>query len=265
MLTESPQVTDETREASPIQPSSPATSANKPSAVAFAEKKIVLSPRMEHAETVEAVMPAHKAAVALPNSGGKPLKPYLSQQPISSKPMVQTSEPTVTIHIGRIEVYVVKEPEMPVSPPRSPVLSLAEYLKQRSKGQLMSDFRAIATVTAVLRDILQDVQLDAGAMQVKSLPLDALSKLTDDTLNVYLYQVTPNAAWRNMDLPARTSDGKTLIAKPQLAIDLHYLLTAFTPQNDELKARADAGKRHDTSARQRNNFPRQNRNHHPKP
>ena len=43
-------------------------------------------------------------------------------------------------------------------------------------------------------------------------------------MNVYLYQITPNAAYRNDDLPTRRSDG-TLVKRPQAAFDLHYLFT----------------------------------------
>jgi hypothetical protein len=100
----------------------------------------------------------------------------------------------------------------------------------------MSDFRAIATVTAVIRDLLQGVKSDIDNVSIKAVPPDTLKSLTEDTLNLYLYQVTPNAAYRNVDLPTRTQDGKTIIAKPQLALDLHYLLTSYAAHNDELKA-----------------------------
>ena len=43
-------------------------------------------------------------------------------------------------------------------------------------------------------------------------------------VNIYLYQVTPNAAYRNADLPTRRLDG-TLVQRSQAALDLHYLLT----------------------------------------
>lgn len=45
-------------------------------------------------------------------------------------------------------------------------------------------------------------------------------------LNLFLYQVTPNAAWRNVALPSRNSDGER-ISNPPLALNLHYLLTAY--------------------------------------
>ena len=45
-------------------------------------------------------------------------------------------------------------------------------------------------------------------------------------LNLFLYQVTPNAAWRNVDLPSRDANGRR-VSNPPLALDLHYLLTAY--------------------------------------
>jgi hypothetical protein len=41
---------------------------------------------------------------------------------------------------------------------------------------------------------------------------------------IYLYQVTPNAAARNLELPVRSADG-TARQRPFVALDLHYLLT----------------------------------------
>ncbi len=45
-------------------------------------------------------------------------------------------------------------------------------------------------------------------------------------MNIYLYQVTPNPAWRNADLPTRDSNG-ALRQRPQTALDLHYLLSFY--------------------------------------
>jgi hypothetical protein len=44
--------------------------------------------------------------------------------------------------------------------------------------------------------------------------------------NVFLYQVTPNVAWHNADLPTRRAGGD-LVQRPQAALDLHYLLTFY--------------------------------------
>jgi hypothetical protein len=48
-------------------------------------------------------------------------------------------------------------------------------------------------------------------------------------LNLFLHQVSPNAGWRNVDLPSRDARGRRT-ATPPLALDLHYLLTAYGPQ-----------------------------------
>jgi hypothetical protein len=45
-------------------------------------------------------------------------------------------------------------------------------------------------------------------------------------LNLFLYQVTPNAGWRNVGLPSRDAAGDR-ISNPPLALNLHYLLTAY--------------------------------------
>src|SRR5690606_12931644 len=45
-------------------------------------------------------------------------------------------------------------------------------------------------------------------------------------LNLFLHQVTPHTGWRNTALPARSRDGERLTNAP-LAVDLHYLLTAY--------------------------------------
>jgi hypothetical protein len=50
-------------------------------------------------------------------------------------------------------------------------------------------------------------------------------------VNLFLHQVTPNAAWRNVDLPSLSPNGVTPLKNPPLALDLHYLLTAYTPED----------------------------------
>jgi len=101
----------------------------------------------------------------------------------------------------------------------------------------MSDYRAIATVTAVIRDILSDSaqKLDGNVVVKMSSPSDLKEPSNDsDVLNLFLYQVTSNNVCHNLDLPTRNPMGK-LVAKPKLALDLHYLLTVAS-KNDELKA-----------------------------
>jgi len=49
-------------------------------------------------------------------------------------------------------------------------------------------------------------------------------------LNLFLYQILPNAAWRNMNIPTQVAHGET--GSPPLALKLHYLITAFGRDND---------------------------------
>ena len=98
----------------------------------------------------------------------------------------------------------------------------------------MSSNKAIAAVTAILKDMLNnglinsDFMSETGPVKVSALPPDLIN--TEDKnlnqLNIFLYQVTPNLGWRNMGLPARDSRGER-VSDPPLALDLHYMLTAY--------------------------------------
>ena len=91
----------------------------------------------------------------------------------------------------------------------------------------MSNFLAIATVTAALSQVLQAaVGPDVPGATVTTLRPDSNGSMPPTGVNIFLYQVTPNAAWQNMDLPARRANGD-LIQRPQTALDLHYLLTFY--------------------------------------
>jgi hypothetical protein len=101
---------------------------------------------------------------------------------------------------------------------------------------------AIAAVTKSFATLLERVAVDDPAFS----PVDVLTKapdriLADDEelsrrkLNLFLYQVTPNAGLANADVPFRNSDGD-LVAQPTLALDLHYLVTAYGLGHDELDA-----------------------------
>jgi hypothetical protein len=90
----------------------------------------------------------------------------------------------------------------------------------------VSNFLAIATVTAALRQILQGPVGTAvgGATVGFNRPDGSSGGAGGPLVNVYLYQVTPNSAYRNADLPTRRADG-SLTQKPQSALDLNYLFT----------------------------------------
>ena len=95
----------------------------------------------------------------------------------------------------------------------------------------MSNSLAVAAVTATLsRMLLKAVQSDIGEATVTTVEPSSVSGIGSDSVgprvNLFLYQVTPNLAWRNADLPMRSSDGQ-LMQRPRAAIDLHYLITLY--------------------------------------
>jgi Pvc16 N-terminal domain len=91
----------------------------------------------------------------------------------------------------------------------------------------MSNYLAIATVTAALQRILQaSVQSDVDGARVTTVRPDGSGSGTPETgVNLYLYQVKP-VNWRNADLPTRHNQNQ-LVKRPQIALDLHYLLTFY--------------------------------------
>ena len=93
----------------------------------------------------------------------------------------------------------------------------------------MSDEFAIAAVTATMSYLL-----DSYGVAVSTRPPDSQSD-TGARINIFLYQVAPNTGYRNKDLPARNFAG-VLVRKQQLGLALHYLLTAYGNNDDELSA-----------------------------
>jgi Pvc16 N-terminal domain len=89
----------------------------------------------------------------------------------------------------------------------------------------MSNFLAIAAATATLSQLLQDT-MDVPGGTVTTLRPDGIGQRPGKSINVYLYQVTPNPAWRNSDLPSRSGDG-SIVQRPRAALDLHYLLSFY--------------------------------------
>jgi hypothetical protein len=95
----------------------------------------------------------------------------------------------------------------------------------------MSDALALAAVTATLRRLLRKKlpeSIGGRVIDVTAANPAALATPdpTDDhlRLNLYLYQLLPNAAWRNQ-APPSSRPGES--APAPLALDLYYLLTAY--------------------------------------
>jgi hypothetical protein len=101
----------------------------------------------------------------------------------------------------------------------------------------MSNALAIAAVTATLRSILlkalnnNDPDIPPNS-DVTVQPPDKAHEDQQRThfVNLFLYQVLPNATWRNMDIPQRVKSGET--GMPPLALNLYYMLTAYSKDDN---------------------------------
>jgi len=99
----------------------------------------------------------------------------------------------------------------------------------------MSNALAIASVTAVIKDLLDNAVIDhlvntavGGPVMVTAYSPSRITVGIGEVpqLNVFLYHVAPNSGWRNTGLPSRGERGE-LLANPPLALDLFYLITAY--------------------------------------
>lgn len=109
----------------------------------------------------------------------------------------------------------------------------------------MNNALSIAAVTAVIKDVLENglvndaIATSVGDVIVTALPPDRISVGSDERaqINLFLYQVTQNrnADWLSMEFRKRNLrmivDSRC--ANPPLALDLHYLLTAYGAKDFE--------------------------------
>lgn len=102
----------------------------------------------------------------------------------------------------------------------------------------MSNALAIAAVTSTLQQILQrslvadlppTSEINLGNPAITTAPLDRARKSRENVhqLNLYLFQVVPNAQLRNLDIGG---------ARSPVALELHYLITAFAAGDDDRAA-----------------------------
>ncbi len=96
----------------------------------------------------------------------------------------------------------------------------------------MSNALAIASVTAVIKKLLEDSIADnnfdaplGGGVVVKT-EAPSENGSPANRLNLFMYHVSENAALRNSAYPAYNSAGSR-VANAPLALDLHYLITAY--------------------------------------
>lgn len=101
----------------------------------------------------------------------------------------------------------------------------------------MSSPYAIAAVTATLTRVLNEgliafkvADIVGGNVTVSAIPPDkvVLPPANDaaNQLNLFLYQATRNQGWTNVGHPSRDARGER-IGNPPLALDLHFLMTAY--------------------------------------
>ena len=97
----------------------------------------------------------------------------------------------------------------------------------------MSSPLAIGAVSAVLRNLLDNGLIQVGApvnpVKVTAQAPDRIDLEDPDSppsLNLFLYRTTRNQGWAPVGLPTYDGNGTRLV-NPPLALDLHYLLTAY--------------------------------------
>ncbi len=91
----------------------------------------------------------------------------------------------------------------------------------------MSNYLAISTVTAALYTLLTEAaHVVPGAQVTTTRPDGAAPGTRSPEINIFLYQVEPNGAFRNADLPTRRANGDT-VQVPRAALDLNYLLSFY--------------------------------------
>ncbi|MBR8837312.1 MAG: DUF4255 domain-containing protein [Stigonema ocellatum SAG 48.90 = DSM 106950] len=107
----------------------------------------------------------------------------------------------------------------------------------------MSNALSIAAVTGVIKYLLENglvsdaIATSVGDVIVTALPPDRISVGTDERaqLNLFLYQVTQNrnVDWVSPEFRHRHSKlaGNPGSTNPPLALNLHYLLTAYGPKD----------------------------------
>ncbi|XGW00358.1 MAG: DUF4255 domain-containing protein [Leptolyngbya sp. BL-A-14] len=91
----------------------------------------------------------------------------------------------------------------------------------------MSNYLAIATITATLQRILQaSIQGDVDGARVTTLQPRQIGNGTPETgINLFLYHVKRNNAFGNVD--TATHRVKANVVKRQTALDLHYIVSCY--------------------------------------
>lgn len=103
----------------------------------------------------------------------------------------------------------------------------------------MSNALAIAAVTTMLDYLLtQSLASSSAVVSLESVTAKPPDKARDgnestNQINIFLYQILPNAAWRNRSIPGQVKPGET--GRDPLALTLSYLITAYGKNDDDIE------------------------------
>ena len=100
----------------------------------------------------------------------------------------------------------------------------------------MSNALGIAAVTATLQHLIEKgIEPEGAGISVTTRPPDKARTggNAPNQVNLFLYQTTPNGAWRNMDIPRQVRPGET--GHPPLPLNLYYLITAYGENDDDVR------------------------------
>lgn len=107
----------------------------------------------------------------------------------------------------------------------------------------MSNYLAIATVTATLQDLLReaaDAAVPGATVTVQRPEAANNGGQPEAKVNIYLYGVAPNAAWRNMEISVRRANGAEPDKRSKdqveyrtvIPLNLHYLISFYGAEGE---------------------------------
>jgi hypothetical protein len=100
----------------------------------------------------------------------------------------------------------------------------------------LGNFLAFASVTATISYILEEVNRDIPGIRITTKPLDAIDVQNPvNGLNIFLYLVSPTSSVDAVDTLVIDKAGRPT-NNPSLSLDLHYIITATSSENEDLVA-----------------------------
>ena len=96
----------------------------------------------------------------------------------------------------------------------------------------MSNYLGIAVITAAIQEIVQAAVHEVMPGAIVRVGPPRLVPAGEKEVNIYLYRLSPNAYHRNNELPMRSGSG-ALSRRPELAVDLHYVISFVGDQHLE--------------------------------